>query len=398
MEQAPAQLEWTSRPDLTHQLDICPEADVEAWRLQVPAKGACYVLEEAGGRAVLLASCADLRQALVRRLGPQEQGQTPSKRVDYRSIVRRVRWRPVYSRFEANWTYLENARDLLPGTYRRLIKHWRSHWLSVELGDPHPRFIASDRPAGEPETCFGPLADARSARGIVELLEDVFDLCRYPSTLVLSPNGQACAYKQMGRCPAPCDGTVPMETYREQVRSAVEFLTQPRQAWIERVTCAMKEAARLQRFEEASRYKRQIERVKAADCGPLSRLAPLSQMRWLTLQRGPRAGSVRAFLLEPGAITFAGQIDPRNCQELLPELARRAAQSMEAPVSLGPAAAERTGLAAWHLLHADREPGVYLHASEVQELEQLTRAFEQVAHPKEPPHGPAVIELQSQAQ
>jgi hypothetical protein len=373
----PCQIEWVTAPDLTESIDVAPDRDVESWRLSVPAKGACYVLEDAAGLPVLLATCADLRHALVRRLGPQEACDGPSKRVDYRNVVRRVRWRPVFSRFEANWTYLENARRLLPRTYRRLVKHWRVYWVSVDLSATHPRFIASDRPAGPPDTCFGPLPDNRAARRLIEMLEDVFDLCRYHHILVQAPHGQACAYKQMGRCPAPCDGTVSMDSYREQVRSAATFLTGPREPWVERLTVAMKQAAAEQRFEEAQRLKRQIERIGAADMR--DSLATLADLRWLILQRGQRKGSVRALAAVGDTISYVCEINRGQGDALIPPLADRAAamlgQKMRLPSDA--AAEERIGLIGWHLLGADRDPGIYLHLRDAS-TQRIREAVDQI--------------------
>jgi hypothetical protein len=85
-------------PTLTEAMAVDVAADVETWRLSVPAKPACYVLEDAQRQPVMIGTVADLRHALVRRLGPPESDQ-PTGRIDYRAIVRHVRYRLVHSRF-----------------------------------------------------------------------------------------------------------------------------------------------------------------------------------------------------------------------------------------------------------------------------------------------------------
>ncbi len=67
-------------PQLDDLLEVSPDADVESWRLSVPAKGACYLLEDEPGRAILLATTADLRQALVHRLSAVPTEASPGKR------------------------------------------------------------------------------------------------------------------------------------------------------------------------------------------------------------------------------------------------------------------------------------------------------------------------------
>src|SRR4051812_19168983 len=84
-------------------------ADAESFLTKVPAKGAVYLLADEADRPVQLLYVGNLRQSLKRRLLGEEQV-GPSKRVNYRDLVRWVHWRRVDSTFEADWAYFEAAR------------------------------------------------------------------------------------------------------------------------------------------------------------------------------------------------------------------------------------------------------------------------------------------------
>ena len=73
-----------------------PAADFDAFLRQVPARWAVYLLADADDRPVQLLCVKNLRYSLKRRLGTDED-LGPSKRVNYRDLVRRIHWRRVDS-------------------------------------------------------------------------------------------------------------------------------------------------------------------------------------------------------------------------------------------------------------------------------------------------------------
>jgi len=86
-----------------HQLDFDPAGDFEEFVRQAPARWVVYLLSDADDRPVQLLCVKNLRNSLKRRLGEGEPDAGLSKRVNYRELVRRVRWRRVDSAFEADW-------------------------------------------------------------------------------------------------------------------------------------------------------------------------------------------------------------------------------------------------------------------------------------------------------
>lgn len=211
-----------------------PGADLETWRLTIPAKPACYLLRDAHEQPILLATTGNLRNALMSRLAEgvnprdatDDDTASSSKKTDYRAITRIIQYRPCCSAFETDWTFLENVRTIHPRDYRTLIRHWRTHWITLDPGprNQYPRF-AVDTKLNFEGHCIGPIAASADARQTIDALEDLCDLCRHHDILVQAPRGIACAYKEMGKCPAPCDGSITMNAYRQQINDAVILLT-----------------------------------------------------------------------------------------------------------------------------------------------------------------------------
>ncbi|QNN21962.1 hypothetical protein HED60_06650 [Planctomycetales bacterium ZRK34] len=349
----------------TGEVEVGPGVDVETWRLTTPGRAGCFLLESEAGGPVLLATMANVRGALVHRLAPGTEDDAPRK-VDYRAIVRRVRWRDVFSRFEGSWVYLETARRVFPQTYRKLIKRWRCGWLGIDLSQVHPQWQVADRPRGPRATCFGPIAELAAGRRYVQMLEDLFDLCRYHHVLVQAPDGAACAYKEMGKCPAPCDGTVAMDHYRSQLEASLDFVRGGVQPWRKQTQANMQAAAKELNFEKANRYKAALKRSEEANAPPLWQMQPLDDFRWVTIQPGSRKGRARAWLIRGGVIEPFDEIEVKTRTEQCAQLAERAAALRDQPLGeIDTAGAERMGLIAWHLYHDTRGPGQWLHADDV---------------------------------
>src|SRR3989440_13032584 len=110
-----------------HSLLFDPSSDAEAFFKLAPAKWVVYLLADETGAPIQLLCVKNLRYSLKRRLGGDETV-GPSKRVNYRDLVRHIHWRPVDSAFEADWIYYEAARELFPQTYQGMVG-FRPAWF-----------------------------------------------------------------------------------------------------------------------------------------------------------------------------------------------------------------------------------------------------------------------------
>src|SRR5947207_2870697 len=257
-----------------------PAADFEPFRKLVPARWVVYLMADADDRPVQLLCVKNLRYSLERRLhGEETLG--PSKRVNYREIVRRIYYRRVDSAFEADVVYLEAAR------------------------------------------------------------------------------GKACAYKEMGKCPAPCDGSISIEQYRRLIEWSLATLVDPDEM-IRQQTRRMQSAATDLKFEMAAKIKAHIDSLAQLRKGPFRHVRHLKDFNYLSLQRGPRDGLAKAFLITPGHIEeIAGLIsEPARPSELMRLAFTLAAE--RASIAVDKIGAERIGVVAHHLFQAKAQHGVFL--------------------------------------
>ncbi|HTV47347.1 MAG TPA: hypothetical protein VMG59_02780 [Phycisphaerae bacterium] len=346
---------------------------------QLPAKPAVYVLISTQNVPTLLAATADLRRAVQNRLSaPAELAHRP--KVDYRSITGSIRYTIVSSAFAASWWYYRAARKLFPGDWRKMVA-WKNAWyIGVNTEEEFPHFNAGQKIVGSPGLDFGPIPGRTLARSVVHALEEMFDLCRYYDILRQAPHGQACAYKQMGKCPAPCDGTITIASYRQQLKTAVEYLCNSGSAridWNKLIQEQMRQAAAKMEFRIAAALKNKLTEAQLFDSPDMHYADRLDQWGVLSFQYGRTDNWIEPFLIGPGYIESWPQERTRDlsksCRDWWDKIV--GVQSSQIPEDFP--RTDILSLACYHF-HRSRDAGCYIPLRELNgpdSLEQRINAW-----------------------
>jgi DNA polymerase III subunit epsilon len=365
--------------------DFDPAGDFELFLKAVPARWVVYLLADADDQPVQLLCVKNLRASLKRRLGAGEDLPARSKRVDYRELVRRVHWRRVDSAFEADLVYLEAARLSFPRTYRGMTGFQPAWFVHVNPDAPFPRYTKTIDLSPRPGLLIGPVEDKHAAARLIEDTVDQFDLCRYYNILAESPNATACAYKEMGKCPAPCDGSISLDHYRHLVEWSARTIVDPGEL-IQLNTRRMQAAAAELKFELAAKIRTYIDSLSQHGKGAFRHVRLLRDFTYLSLQRGPREGRAKVFLITPGRIEeIAGLVGPPTQAAELLHLALTLAEQRRNE-AIDAAGVERIGVVSHHLFLARAVQGVFLPLGAI-EKESLARAYRDLLKQKLEPEG-----------
>jgi hypothetical protein len=275
---------------------------------------------------------------------------------------------------------------------------FRPAWfVHVNTESAFPRYTKTIDLAAKTGMLIGPLEDKHAAARFIELVEDAFDLCRYYNILIEAPNAKACAYKEMGKCPAPCDGSISMEQYRRMIDWSAQVAVDPA-AFVQEQTGRMQQAAAELRFESAGKIKAFIEQVSQFGKGAFRHARQLEDFRFVSLQRGPREGAAKVFSIAPGDVEEicgyvatdasspiqspgrGGPFDPSTSSGLLSRLRTRQARRLNESLgelreliashpSRGQAidrlSTERIGIVSHHLFLAKQTSGVFLRLDDL---------------------------------
>lgn len=366
---------------LDHSATFDPAAPFDPLVKAVPAKAAVYLFTDVDDRPVQLLCVKNLRYSIKRRLGEPENDE-PTRRIDYRSLVRNVHWRLVYSDFEADLIYLEAARLCFPESYRGMTGFAPAWFLHVNPEARFPRYSKTIDLGIGTGVLIGPVENKQAAGKLIEETQDWFDLCRYYHILTQAPSGLACAYKEMGKCPAPCDGSISMTQYQRMIQWSADSIVEP-QRLIADQTARMKAAAGELRFEAAGKIKQYVESLSKLGKTSLRHVRRMRDFQFLSLQRGPRNDTAKVFLISPGNVEDLAAIisEPPSVSGLLRHVLER---SQRPPVDrVDEAGAERIGVVTSHLFAAKNTSGAFLPLESIDE-KAIIRAFKDVQKQKKP--------------
>ncbi len=362
----------------------------------VPSGGGVYLLTDEQDRTVLLSAAGDLRRALRTRLAEPATAEgdasagAVSRRANLAAVVRKVWWQPAHSQFELYYRFWRVARQLMPRTYLEQLGFAASWFVHVDAGAAIPRFAVGKVLRGRRGVDLGPFATMGDAQRFVQLLEDGFDLCRYGHILEQAPVGQRCAYFDMGRCAAPCDGSMPMPAYQHQVARAVGFALGERESVWSDLDSRMRAAAGRQEFERAAALKQRLERLRGVEHRSFRLAGPMERFNYLVVQRGPGRVRVMPFFvvrgrIEPGEVVRLSEV-PDAVEAWLSRLRADLETREQDDLPSGSDALAEVSEQVWlvnHFLGRKDPPGLFLKADEAVSAtglaEAIARRFERVA-------------------
>ena len=347
----------------------------------LPKRPGVFVFEDERGGTIAMASTANLRRMIRDRLAPPDTEDGPKRRIDYRNLVATIRALTVGSAFEADWAYLQHARQRTPNSAAVFAERNQPWFVHCDPETTHPRWVKTAHP-GRPPTgrqgvYVGPFARKRSARQYIEMLEDAFDLCRYHHILVQAPHGNACAYKDMGKCPAPCDGSVSMSTYKSQIDDSIRFARSPVESWRAEIESHMHAASESHDFERAACCRRLLDATEPATRRDCAHAADLNDFAYLAVMPAEREHTARLFVIRGGWIEPFVDIQ-MDCTESGIEAAlERAHRRVESiSMTIHNAMLENIGIVCRHLLQPKRKPneGSFLRLDKSLRVDEIRRA------------------------
>jgi excinuclease UvrABC nuclease subunit len=169
----------------------------------------------------------------------------------------------------------------------------------------------------------------------------------------------------MGKCPAPCDGSISIEQYRRMIEWSAKVVTDPAD-YIREQTRRMQQAAGDLRFETAGKIKAYIDELSQLGKGPFRHIGTLHDFQYLSLQRGPRPGTMKVFLITPGQIqqilcVLDETFKPSEMMRLALTTAAETSPTLDQP------GVERIGIVAHHLFSPKGTHGVFLPLAKIDE-------------------------------
>jgi excinuclease ABC subunit C len=308
--------------DSSAEFDATRDAEFFA---SVPARLAVFVVEpraELTGAQPYLLRTANLRQRLVRLLGPPEAA---SKRLNLREFAARVSYRVVGSPFELSFLHWQHARRLWPSEHRERLRLRPPAVLKVSLANAYPRCYATRRISAN-GFYFGPFPSRRAADAFASGFLDLFKIRRCQIKIRRDPSYPGCMYSEMKMCLAPCFAGCTKEDYDVEVGRVVAFLATGGASFTAELEREREAASETLDFERAAAVHRRVEKSAEALRGLPGLARRLDDLNAVILQRAAEENTIAVFPVragridEPRLLRFAQLAsEPRSVEQILRE-------------------------------------------------------------------------------
>jgi excinuclease ABC subunit C len=212
---------------------------------------------------------------------------------------------------EGEWEALltENRliKDIKPKYNARLTDDKTFPYLVVTTREDYPRVFVTRNPTGvDPKTgqvypemksarVFGPFTNAGALREAVGHLQRIFKFRTCSLDIVAGdPKNRffrPCLLHAIGQCTAPCNESIGVEAYRNDLEHFVRFLNSKRSALLKELRDEMAQAAREMHFERAAGLRDQIRAIEKLDerASTSDGWQPETEIGYVDPAKGPRA-------------------------------------------------------------------------------------------------------------
>ncbi|HEY0903252.1 MAG TPA: DEDD exonuclease domain-containing protein [Marmoricola sp.] len=183
------------------------------------------------------------------------------------------------------------------------------HWLKL-TNEPWPRLSLVRRVLDDDADYLGPFSSRKRAERSLAALHEAFPVRQCSGRLPLAPSRSACVLAEMGRCLAPCDGSVDIDGYASMVADLRDNLLRRADEVVEAISTRMQALATEERYEDAGLARDRLAAfVRAAT--RTQRLSALTRCAELVAARREDDGRWSVHVVRHGRLVGAGVI-PRE--------------------------------------------------------------------------------------
>jgi len=125
-------------------------------------------------------------------------------------------------------------------------------YLRITISEEIPRVEIVRKRVNSSDYYFGPFSDVKSLRVALKKALTIFPIARCKKKISFNGGSRGCLYAQLGRCLAPCLGTIKVTEYLKTVHQFIKFFEGKHQELLNEMKKEMEEASLKLEFEKAA--------------------------------------------------------------------------------------------------------------------------------------------------
>jgi excinuclease ABC subunit C len=221
----------------------------------IPTQPGVYRFRDARGRVIYVGKAKNLRARLSSYF--QDVGNLHPRTATMVTTGASVEWTVVKTEVEALQLEYSWIKEFDPRFNVKYRDDKSYPWLAVTVGEEFPRVLVGRGAKKRGTRYFGPYSHAWAIRETVDQLLRVFPMrsCSNGVFKRHSQIGRPCLLGYIGKCSAPCVGSVTAEEHREIVDDFCEFMGGRTSGFVKRIKQEMYAASEAEDYERAARLR-----------------------------------------------------------------------------------------------------------------------------------------------
>lgn len=271
----------------------------------LPHQPGVYLFRDPRGRVLYVGTSKDLRSRVRTYFTASE---TRSRMGEMVGLAASVQGITCATPLEAEIRELRLIAEHKPRYNRRSKFPERVTWVKITV-EPWPRLSMVTSLRDDRADYLGPFRSRRNAEAAIAALHESFPIRQCGGRLPKLPSRNACALAEMGRCTAPCDGSVTIEAYASVVAAVRRAIGADPDVVTTLIGQRMERLAQAERFEDAASHRdRMTSFVRAA--ARSQRLAALTRCGEIVAARRAESREWEVHVVRFGRLAAAGVIPP----------------------------------------------------------------------------------------
>lgn len=236
------------------------QMDIKGKLKNLPQSSGVYIMKDRRGKPLYIGKAKSLSHRL--RYYFQESSKLPRR---MRAMVSKVEdFEVIITDSEIEALILESnlIKENKPRYNVNLKDDKRYPLIKVTVGEKFPRVIVVRRAKRDGAKYFGPYTNAKSMRWTLRMLRRIFPVRSCSQPLPVKGKSKPCLNFYIKRCLGVCQGNISQEDYKKIIDSVLLFLSGRNKVLEEHLKGAMEEAARMENFELAAKFRDQLRAVE----------------------------------------------------------------------------------------------------------------------------------------
>jgi len=229
----------------------------------LPQSSGVYIMKGASGEALYVGKAVSLRKRVSSYF--RAKAALTSRIASMIELVRDVDYIPTSTEAEA-LIYENGLIKHLEPKYNVALKDGKSYpMLKLTANERFPRLFITRQKKDDGAIYYGPYSNAKLLRQAVIFLRQIF-----PLRSCGKMGKRVCLDYHIKQCLGPCEGRVDDRIYGEIVSELKLFLQGRRRELVDTIASRMREAAKAENFELASKYKTRLETLSTVRGGAVA--------------------------------------------------------------------------------------------------------------------------------